>query len=151
MQLENELGILVIRCDGSRAHIYRDIKQLLDCAGEDRGAVEFFSAAGHRLAAIYDSEWRLQDLIETPDAPNPQLVLERLRRTVHNMRDLLLRNPDAVREAGLVLEQGLLLLPELGEVPLGTALQTCGAVLSHSLEPQDDRSPWHNFWVHGIF
>lgn len=154
MQAENAFGILTIRGDNSGAHLYRDKRQLLGStapgADEHAGAVEFFSTAGHRLAPVFDSGWRLVDLARTSERPQPELVLRRLRATVRNMRTYLRDNRDLVEKAGLKVEDGLTRLPSLRLVSLDTAVETWALVFAHH-EPTHVADPWHNFWVHGIF
>jgi hypothetical protein len=153
MQPENALSILVIRSDDTRAHIYRDFKQLLRTtalgAAGGLSAVEFFSTAGHRLAPVFDVEWRLQALVETTEKPQPDLILQRLRTTVRHMRGFLRENEEALQRKGLSLEDGLARLPSLREASLEDALPVWTRVLGHDLGSHST-DPWHNFWVHGI-
>jgi hypothetical protein len=153
MRAENGLSIVVIRSDDSRAHIYLDVRQLLKSKldpDRDRGAVEFFSTAGHRLAPVFDAQWQLLDLVETADKPQPELILQRLRAIVRHMRRYLRENPEAAERAGLTMEDGLARLPSLREATLEEALEVWTKVLGHDLGSHS-REPWHNFWVHGIF
>jgi hypothetical protein len=154
MQTENAFGILTIRGDNSGAHLYPDTPRLLagtaPGTGENSGAVEFFSTAGHRLAPVFGPRWQLVDLVRTSEEPQPELVLRRLRTTVRNMRAYLLDNRELVEKAGLTVEEGLALLPSLREVSLDMALQTWSKLLAHPA-PTHSISPWHDFWVHGIF
>ncbi len=153
MQAESVFGILVIRSDDTRAHIYPDIDQVLLSlpvgAAEDPGGVEFFSTAGHRLAPVFDREWRLQDLARTSGTAQPDLVLRRLRATIRHMKQYLRDNPDLAEKAGLTVDDGLLRLPSLRSASLETALQTWAPVLGHPTGSHT-ADPWHNFWVHGI-
>lgn len=154
MRAENALSIVVIRTDDSRAHIYRDLRQLLSSAAMevegDQAAVEFFTTAGHRLAPVFDAEWRLQRLVDTADKAQPEIVLQRLRTTVRQMRRDLRENREKVERAGLTIDDGLARLPSLREATLEEALEVWAPVLGHSIGSHST-DPWHNFWVHGIF
>ncbi|HEX6686281.1 MAG TPA: hypothetical protein VF062_26150 [Candidatus Limnocylindrales bacterium] len=154
MHTESVFGILVIRSDDSRAHVYRDIKQLLSSlpvgAAEDPAGTEFFSTAGHRLAPVFDREWRLQDLVQLSDCAEPDAVLQRLQMTVERMKSFLASNGSLAEEAGLRVEDGLRRLPSLRSATLESALQAWASVLGHG-QGSHAADPWHNFWVHRIF
>jgi hypothetical protein len=154
MHEQKATGILAIRSDDSGAHLYGDKDLLLHSAppssAEDRGALEFFSTTGHRLSPVFDTKWQIVDLVQNPGRPQPELVLRRLRATVHNMRTYLRENQDLVEKAGLKVEDGLALLPNLRLVSLDAALQAWSKVFGHPGKT-DVADPWHNFWVHGIF
>jgi hypothetical protein len=153
MQEQKASGILIIRGDDSGAHLYADKSQLLISTvpgpAEDPGAVEFFSTGGRRLAPVFNPRWQLIDLEQTSDKPQPELVLRRLRATVRNMRAYLRDNQDLVEKAGLKVEDGLALLPNLRLVSLDAAVEKWSRVFGHPGRT-DVADPWHNFWVHGI-
>ncbi|GIH05493.1 hypothetical protein Rhe02_35600 [Rhizocola hellebori] len=154
MQEERALGIVVIRSDDTRAHLFRDMEQLLRSSAPgatgNPGAVEFFSTAGHRLAPVFGPNWRLLDLVETNDKAQPEVVLHRLRATVRHMRSDLRANLEAVESAGLNVDDGLARLPSMQGASLEAALEAWAQVLGHFLGSHS-ADPWHNFWVHGIF
>ncbi|MFC7545689.1 hypothetical protein [Plantactinospora sp. GCM10030261] len=147
-------GILVIRSDDARAHLYPDVTTLLadtgiGAVGDTAHPVEFFDSAGRRLAASFDSTWRLQKLIPAKDEPQPELVLARLATAIRLMEEYLRENQDKVTEAGLDLDQGLARLPRAeAAASLPDMLADCAPLMGHGSE--DSRDPWHNFWVHGV-
>jgi hypothetical protein len=147
-------SVLVITTDDYRAHLFPDIEALLGSKGigpnGDRNIpVEFFDRQGYQLAPGFGGGWELLSLTRDADAPNPDLVLSRLRAVVRQAAATIVANPEAVRRAHLTPAEAVAQLPDLHGVDLEGAFRVCYQLFDHP--PSNDGDKLHNLIVHGMW
>ena len=153
MQSTTTAGVIAIARDDSWAHMYQDVNNIRDLG--DDGSVEdkeFFDSSGRRLAPRLGPAGRLQDLEETADDPDQDMVQQRLAAVVQHIRGYL-----ESEQGKRFLEQDDLdhadLLPELlqqDRMSLEEWLAEFRALFGpHHRSPDDRRGPLHNLIAHG--
>lgn len=91
--------ILAIGSRDDFLHVYQDDQELLADhgigagVGENSGPLEFFDSDGHRLAGVYDQAWKVQRLTPTTEAPNPDLVRQRVQNSLDRVQRYIENNP----------------------------------------------------------
>ncbi|MCG5469013.1 hypothetical protein LADH09A_002914 [Micromonospora sp. LAH09] len=130
-------GIVAIAVDDTFAHVYPDVEQMIKDGFGDadsrRGALEFFSAAGDRLAPVFGPTWQLVDLRAGGVERDPDRLRRRLTAVVDHVAAYLREHPDDVEATGLTLDEAIAQLPRPAEQDLADVL----ALFPHRI---DDRT-----------
>jgi hypothetical protein len=154
--------VLAIGGENNFLHVYKDEAALLrdgdigTGVGESRFPLEFFDSDGHRLAGLYDGEWRLMRLVPTAEA-DPCRLAERVTEVLVYMRTYIEEHPDVMRLYGLTQQEALALFAEPGpDQDLRTLLAPLLALdleddhfPAGALGDEDDRGIMHNIFHHG--